>query len=143
MKKIITILLLLPFFAKAQSYVLLTDSALQTMHKGKDSVAAAIYYPAAYALYNEAFNRFPGEVEKTGLYKAGYLAAVLGHKPEAFRLLNEAVNLGMWSIILGEYASGEFSAIIHEPQWSDLVRKAQIVRDRFMKKFIDKQKLMP
>ena len=139
MKRIITILLLLPFFAKAQSYVLLTDSALQTMHKGKDSVAAAIYYPAAYALYNEAFNRFPGQVEKTGLYKAGYLAAVLGHKPEAFRLLNEAVNLGMWSIILGEYASGEFSAIIHEPQWSDLVRKAKIVRDRFMKKLIDKQ----
>jgi dienelactone hydrolase len=139
MKKIITILLLLPLFAKAQSYEVLADSALHTMGKGKDSVRAATYYPAAYALYKQAFDRYPHKVEKLGLYKAGYLAAVLGHKQEAFRLLNKAVDQELWNMILGKYASDEFSAIIHEPQWAVLESKARTVRDRFMKKLMDKQ----
>jgi dienelactone hydrolase len=140
MKKIITILLLLPIFAKAQSYELLVDSALQTMWKGKDSLSSVVYYPAAYALYKQAFDCYPDKVEKLGLYKAGYLAARLGHKQEAFRFLNSAVDQEQWSMILGRYASDEFSTIIHDPQWPPLESKARMVRDRFIKKLMDKQR---
>jgi len=139
MKKIITIILLLPFFANAQSYDVLADSALHTMWKGKDSVSASVYYPAAYALYQQAFGQYPDKVEKLGLYKAGYLAAVLGHKNQAFQFLNKAIDQGSWSMVLGNYAADEFSTITHDSRWQVLLSKAGQSRDRFMKKLEDKQ----
>jgi hypothetical protein len=142
MKQLLFILLFLPFLIKAQSYEQLTDSALHTMWKGKDSITAALYYPKAYAIYKQAFKDYPNEVEKTALYKIGVLAGELGFKQEAFNYLNKAVEKQKWDMVLGASASEEFSSLIGEPQWPILLRKARTVRSTFLNKFIrDQQNL--
>jgi dienelactone hydrolase len=142
MKRIIFIFLFLPFLTKGQSYQQLTDSALHTMWKGKDSITVALYYPKAYELYKQAFKAYPNAIEKIALYKVGVLAGELGFKQEAFKYLNKAVEMQEWQMILGKYASEEFSSLVGEPQWPSLRKKAQIVRGTLLNKLMrDQQQL--
>jgi predicted esterase len=128
------VLLLLPLFSRSQSYEKLADSALHVMWEGKDSISASIAYPKAYDLYQQAFQRYPKEVSSVGLYKAGVLAAELGHKQQAFIYLNKAVDQLKWNMILGKNASGEFKSLVTDRQWPLLVQKAKTTRDSYLKR---------
>jgi predicted esterase len=142
MKKLIILLIFIPHFLFAQNYKQLTDSALHVMNNAQDSAAAAKAYPLAYALYQRAFKEFPSQVEKTGLYKAGYLAGELGKKDEAFDYLGKAIDAGNYTIVTWKYAREEFSRLVNDARWLTLVKKGKLKQKNFIDSLkADQQKL--
>lgn len=141
MRKISFLLLLIPHLLPAQTYKQLTDSALTIMNSNaQDSASQIKLYTHAYALYQKALTVFPAQREKIAYYKAGYLAGELGYKDPAFNYLNNAIDNGMYDIVLWKYATHEFKAVANDLRWIILVSKAKQLKDVFLKQKIALQK---
>lgn len=142
MKKLIILLILLPKLLWAQTYKQLADSALTVMNSAHDSVAALKAYPQAYALYQQAFKRYPAEVDRLGYYKATVLAAELNKYDEAFAYLNRMIALDDTFMILSPYAKGDFGKLMNDERWGKLVIAEKAKKQAFLKKLkSDQEKL--
>lgn len=139
MKKLLYLILLMPQLLFAQTYRQLADSALKVMHSAKDDDVAVVY-PRAYALYQQAFSRYPAEADGLGYYKAGSIAMDLGKKDEAFMYLHKAIEAGDWDIVLWKYARSEFANLVTDPRWDGLVKVAKAKQLAFNNALINQQR---
>lgn len=103
------------------------------MRQATDSATKEAMQQNALSLYERAFSKFPGEKDGVSLYKAGYLAGVLGKKEAAFSYLEQAVDKQEWAIILGRFASNEFASLIHDERWKQLQQKAIHNKEAFIR----------
>lgn len=127
------ILLLITVYVQGQSYQQLADSARAIIRQATDSATRQGMQETALSLYEQAFSLFPGEKDGISLYKAGYLAGVLGKKDAAFSYLEQAINKQQWSIVLGRYASNEFARLINDDRWKQLQQKASHNKAAFLR----------
>ena len=131
-------LLILSCQINAQNYTQLTDSALHLMWKAKDTVAKR----NALNLYEQAFKRYPSEIENTGRYKAAVLSAGLLEIDKAFEYLGPVAKSDTesdhgWENIL-DYGD-EYKSLHEDPRWKKLVSAAQIDKKVFLEKIAHRQ----
>jgi dienelactone hydrolase len=144
MKKLLILALFIPRLLVAQTYRQLADSALHVMNEPRgDSIGNITAYPKAYALYQQAFSKFPAEADRLGYYKAGYLAGELNKPDEAFMYLNKVVlDMDFYDLVVSKYARGEFSKLINDPRWNVLVSKARIKKQAHLTALKNQQKTL-
>lgn len=143
MKRYLNILLLvLPMTGlKAQSYKVLTDSALHVMWKAKDTSAER----QALNLYEEAFRLYPKAVENVGRYKASVLAGDLFELDKAFYYLAPVAREGTpqvpgWKFIAGDYFTTEYKNLLTDQRWKVLSVRANAEKARFFDLLAENQR---
>ena len=120
------------FFVEAQeNYSTLTQKALETMWKAKDTVG----FKKALAMYEQAFEIYPDSIDGTGLYKSSVLAAELKDFDKAFQYLSPLTAMKTdedgypgWSYILGKYSEAEYRNLLSDARWHAL--KEQALKDK-------------
>lgn len=138
MKYCITMLLLLfVFFAKAQgNYAALTEKASELMEEAKDETG----YRKALVLYEEAFGKYPKNIDGEGLHDASVLASRLKNNDKAFQYLmslslikGDGENYPGWSYIVGNDSEKEYENLLSDPRWRTLTKKAAEYKRQFYK----------
>lgn len=141
------IILLLGFvslLANAQeNYTTLTEKALKTMRKAKDSTG----YKKALNMYEEAFGKFPDSINTSDLYHSSVLASNLKNLDKAFKYLTPLSKIEKdedgypgWDYIIGDYAKKEYKNLLNDPRWKALEKKAIINKKEFLKKLNEAEK---
>ncbi|WP_126971121.1 alpha/beta hydrolase-fold protein [Gynurincola endophyticus] len=120
-----------------ENYKLLSRKALETMWAAKDSSG----YVQALSMYEDAFKKFPDEVDGTGLYKASVLAGELKYYDKAFYYLyllkdiDPEKNGGFpgWRVITGNYSASEYRNLLKDSRWERLKMEALAMKAAFFK----------
>lgn len=137
------ILALICFFAKAQeNYSSLTQNALETMWKAKDTLD----YKKALDMYEKAFDTYPDSIDGTGLYKASVLASELKDFDKAFYYLVPLASMKTdedgypgWSFVVGKYSEHEYRNLLLDSRWEPLKVKALDDKKLFYKELKEKE----
>lgn len=146
MKKrlIIVLLALVSYSVKAQeTYSTLTEKALKTMWKAKDSTG----YRKSLDMYENAFKKFPDSIDGLGLYKSSVLASNLKETDKAFKYLTPLSKMEKdeygypgWIYIVGRYAKEEYKNLLNDSRWKKLEKKAVIDKKVFFEKLKENER---